>query len=81
MRKKRFYRNDEPEMLEHIYDKNGYQMVVLVREDGVQIARYIHELVAEAFIPNPTGKKYVHHIDGDITNNRADNLEWSDIPE
>ena len=81
MRKKRFCHDDKPEMLEPIYDKNGYQMVVLVREDGVQIARYIHELVAEAFIPNPAGKKYIRHIDGDINNNRADNLEWSDIPE
>lgn len=36
----------------------------------------IHRLVAEAFVPNPDGKELVDYIDGNRSNNRADNLRW-----
>jgi hypothetical protein len=38
-------------------------------------ARYVHRLVAKAFIGNIDGFQ-VDHLDNDRTNNHVDNLEW-----
>jgi len=43
--------------------------------------RRIHRLVAEAFIPNPENKPFVHHKDHDRFNNNVDNLEWATVEE
>jgi hypothetical protein len=37
----------------------------------------IHRLVAQKYIPNPEGYRYVLHRDEDKTNNRIENLYWS----
>lgn len=54
---------------------NGY-MVVYLRQNGKNLRRYVHRLVATEFIDNPEGKPEVNHKDGDKTNNRVCNLEW-----
>lgn len=38
--------------------------------------RFIHRLVALAFIPNPNGYPQIDHIDGNQTNNVVENLRW-----
>ena len=40
-----------------------------------------HILVAITFIPNPENKPLVHHIDGDPSNNKVDNLMWVTVSE
>lgn len=55
--------------------KNGY-FVLNLSKDGVIKTKYIHKLVAEAFIPNPKKLPVVNHIDGNKENNNVFNLEW-----
>ena len=53
----------------------GYEIIGLSMEDGRRY-RSVHSLVATAFIgPYPEGKE-INHIDGNKTNNNADNLEY-----
>lgn len=52
-----------------------YKVVHLWKE-GKYHRKYIHRLIAEAFIPNPNNLPMVNHKDEDGTNNFIDNLEW-----
>jgi len=37
----------------------------------------VHRLVAETFLTKPRGSNVVNHIDGDKSNNKLSNLEWT----
>lgn len=65
---------------EHLMSKtinktNGYVYVTLSNLDRGKTFS-IHKLVAQAFIPNSNGFKYINHKDEDKQNNNVDNLEW-----
>ena len=58
------------------YTNNRGYIIVALCKDNKSTYHLVHRLVAEAFVPNTEGKPQVNHIDGNIENNHADNLEW-----
>ena len=57
------------------YEVCGY-LSYHMKWKGRTYPRRIHRLVAEAYIPNPENKPFVHHKDHNRFNNCVDNLEW-----
>ena len=53
----------------------GYLQVSLYK-NGKMERKFIHRLVAEAFIPNPESLPQVNHKDEVKGNNNVENLEW-----
>ena len=51
--------------------KNGYINISIDKK-----IYQLHRLVALYFCENPNNKLQVNHIDGNKTNNKAENLEW-----
>jgi hypothetical protein len=64
-----------PFYLKDRLDKDGYKKITLtINHNPKQF--FVHRLVAIAFIKNQLNKKEVNHIDGNKSNNKAENLEW-----
>lgn len=57
-------------------DRKGYSYVSFHKKKFK-----VHRLVAQAFIPNPTNKPEVNHIDENKENNIVENLEWNTSKE
>lgn len=66
---------------------NGCEMSVIdgryvnLCDAGVVQKVYVAYLVARAFVSNMAMRPYVVHKDGNIRNNAAENLAWSETPE
>lgn len=72
---------DEPRQ-PSISDK-GFPVVTLYgRDSKTRYLRQINKLVAVAFLPQPVLDidNSIWHLDGDLTNCRADNLKWETRP-
>ena len=72
---KSFKKDVKGRVLSNTNRKGGYFSVVLKNGNKIRCVR-MHQLVAEAFIPNPNTLSQVHHKDGNKQNNCMDNLEW-----
>ena len=57
-------------------DGGGYRFVRLCRDGKPRTAK-VHRLVATAFVSRNENDREVNHIDGNKSNNRASNLEWT----
>lgn len=81
------YRRKVPKILKPGKKKSGYLYVNLCK-NGKVTSKYVHRLVAEAFIENPLNLPQINHIDENKTNNvvfldengnfvpEKSNLEW-----
>lgn len=54
---------------------HGY-LSVMMSNKNCPFRRYVHRLVAKAFVENPNNYPQINHKDGNKQNNNAENLEW-----
>ena len=64
-------------------NSNGHKgyLALALSLDGKHKAKYVHILVAEAFIPKPLLKRTVNHKNGVKYDNRVTELEWATYSE
>lgn len=58
-------------VLKEFKGKDGY---LRTQFDGK--SQTVHRVIAKVFVKKVEGKDFINHIDGDKTNNKANNLEW-----
>jgi len=75
------YRLKEKILKPHVISENDHHLQVKLYKDSVSEHKYLHKLVAEAFISNPNHYDAIHHIDHNPQNNRVENLIWMDEKE
>ena len=77
-RVKSFKVNTKNGMLIKLFSVGGYLRLPIKQKNNKRTARYIHKLVAEAFIEKIADtQQFVIHIDYDKKNNHTWNLAWA----
>lgn len=54
-------------------------LFVALRKEGKYYNKYVHRIVAEAYISNLNNYPIVEHIDDNKENNHVSNLKWSTV--
>lgn len=62
-------------LMKILITRDGYYYVDIIK-DGKKYKKYIHRLLAIAFINNLDNKPEIDHIDRNKANNNLDNLRW-----
>lgn len=77
----RVWSNKTGRFLKPYIGKNGYPYVNLMSPTGRVVHRYIHQLIAEAFVYNddPENKWLVRHLDDCRVHCTSDNLRWGTV--
>lgn len=68
-------------LLKNCIGTHGYYMVYLCGESGKTIAKQVHRLIAQEFIPNPNNKPCIDHLNAIRTDNSIENLKWCTVRE
>jgi hypothetical protein len=71
------YSSKSKKVLSPQLDKNGYEKVQMLSDDGKRHRYSVHRLILENFNPIENMENMqVNHIDGNKRNNSLNNLEW-----
>lgn len=70
------YRYEKMRQLKTEKNTNGREYIDIWTSTTHRLRTTVDRLVATAFIPNPHFYTYIRHVDGDLSNNHVDNLEW-----
>lgn len=70
-----YHKQSDDIILKQKINVTGYNVVNLSK-NGCYKTKFVHRLVAEAFIPNPNTLPQINHKDENKLNNCVNNLEW-----